>query len=353
MISLITSRKLLFSGFSKKSVIRMGCTVLFFAGTSLAVDTIEGRWSGRILRDRIKMVMTFDRGEKKSHDWDWTEHFEKDAFGGLEALEGSRFRLVREAGTIEFEGGFTGKRGQGRLTFLPSETFRSYLEDKGFDELTDRRMLTLCMTDVDREYVDELNRLGFSGFSTSCLIKLAIHDVSTEYIGEIRSMGYDDISLEKLIKFRIHGLDKAFVEDLRKAGYSDLSEEQLLKLSIHGVTSEYIREIRSFGLGDLSLPDILKFRIHGVTREYIDKMEKMGYRDLPAETLVKCRIHGVTPDFVRKIRKEGFEDISLSDLIKFRIHGIDTHFIRHVRTVLRIEDITVKKVVNLKIQGIG
>ena len=346
------NKEIYFHRLSLRILFSIGCLVGFVSSGLTTSDTIEGRWSGRILRDRIKIRMTFYEAGNKHNDWEWTEHFDRDAFSGLDERVGGRFKVIREAGTIDFEGGFTGKRSQGRFTFHPDEAFRSYLEDKEFDELTDRRMLTLCLTDVSREYVDGLGRLGFSGFSTSRLIKLAIHDVSTDYIEEIRSMGYEDISLEKLIKFRIHGLDKEFVEDLKKAGYADLSEEQLLRLSIHGVTSDYIQETRSFGLGDLSLSDILKFRIHGVTREYIEKMEKMGYHDLSAETLVRCRIHGVTPGFVRKIREAGFEDISLSDLTKLRIHGIDRDFIERVRKVLKEEKVTVKKVMSLKIHGI-
>ncbi len=310
---------------------RVVCRIIIGLGICLpcilkgmtTIHHIEGRWSARILRDRVRLRLTIREPEDRFEEWDWTQHFDWDAFTDLEMDEDGRFNIIREAGTIDFSGTFTGKRGKGHFVFNPGEDFRSLLQKKGLEKLTDKCMLKLCLMEVDGVYVQGLNDLDYSDISTSRLIKLGIHGVSLDYIREIRSMGFEEMNLARLTKFRIHGLDKAFVEGLENMGYSDLCESELLQLSIHGVTDEYIREVRSMGFEDLSLSQIRKFKIHGVSNKFILEMEALGYKNLSPSELVKCRIHGVTPRYINRLRADGFEDLTLSRLIKYRIHGIE------------------------------
>ena len=65
-------------------------------------------------------------------------------------------------------------------------------------------LLRFCLNDINREYVNDLQRLGYTEISTRKLEDLAIHGVSKDYIKQIHDLGFKDISVAKLLSFRIH-----------------------------------------------------------------------------------------------------------------------------------------------------
>lgn len=87
----------------------LGFIIVLSSGNLMALDRIEGRWSARILRNRVKIRLSYREIEDRFDEWDWTQHFTKDAFTELEEDEDGSFRLIREAGTLDFKGPFTGK----------------------------------------------------------------------------------------------------------------------------------------------------------------------------------------------------------------------------------------------------
>ncbi len=55
-----------------------------------------------------------------------------------------------------------------------------------------------------------------------------------------------------------------FIEKLQKLGYSHPEPDQLIAMRIHGVSPEYIAGLRSRGMKDLSVDQLVSLRIHGI-----------------------------------------------------------------------------------------
>ncbi len=113
------------------------------AFSPVAGETLEGRWSGRILRTEIKLRMTIRRDRNRFDDWEWGDYFEMDECIGLNDAGAKSFQIKRESGVVHFQGGFTGKRGSGTFTFEIDEGFKSFLKEKGFSGLDEKEFFYL------------------------------------------------------------------------------------------------------------------------------------------------------------------------------------------------------------------
>lgn len=127
-----------------------------------------------------------------------------------------RFELVREAGTIVFEGDVRNGRGTGFFTFTPDSGYLSRMAQLGYGDLSDTRKFVF-----------------------------AAHDVTTQYVTELQDLGYRDLPENDLVKFVIHGVSVDFIRGMNGLGYSDIAAEQLVKLRIHGVSPDWVRRIRA------------------------------------------------------------------------------------------------------------
>ena len=195
-------------------------------------QTIEGTWESRY-RDRddrwdeqrdVQLSLRIDtRG-----DGNWQSGFgiSSDELRGLSSSQASgtasdvTFEMVREAGTIRFEGDIRNGRGAGLFTFTPSQA-----------------------------YLDEMATLGFSGISNERQLTFALQDVTTDYVRELQALGYTSLSTRELTQFAIHGVSAEFIRGMNELGYREIEPKQLVQLRIHGVTPDYVRQVRA-ALGD-------------------------------------------------------------------------------------------------------
>lgn len=186
--------------------------------------TVEGTWSTRARerddgRQRIQLSLEIDRDDRGT--WNTGFAIDGDEFEGLSfeqargSVDDARFRMVRDAGTVAFEGVIRNGRGAGTFSFVPNQGWIGEMAALGFDELSE--------TEV------------FQG---------AIHDITTAYVGELRDLGYTELSEGQLFSFAIHGVTAEFIRELNDLGYDDIRAGQLTQLRIHGVTPEYVREVR-------------------------------------------------------------------------------------------------------------
>jgi hypothetical protein len=204
----------------------------------------------------------------------------------------ARFELVRDAGTIAFEGSFRDGVGAGHFRFTPSP-----------------------------EYLADIRRRGHDDLDAEGVFSLAVHDVSRRFIEELAALGYERLPLKTLRSFRVHGVTPEFARELQGLGYRGAPAEKLVKLRIHGATPEFVRELKSLGYDGLTLDELVKFRIHGVSPEFVRELKELGYSNVRPEDLVRMRIHGVSPEFIRRVRGEG--RVSVDRLVQMRIHGQD------------------------------
>ena len=75
-------------------------------------------------------------------------------------------------------------------------------------------MIFLCLNDINRKYLKELEKLGFSGIPASKLVDMAIHKVTIDFIKEAKDLGLKDLSISMIINFKIHGADKEYFESI-------------------------------------------------------------------------------------------------------------------------------------------
>jgi hypothetical protein len=223
------------------------------------------------------------------------------AFQGLSTTEGSSapFKLVREAGTFDFQGRFTDQQGTGTWKFSPDATYAKKLADLGLSQPKANEQTLLALFDVGPRRIQALKAEGVQVSSTDDLLQAGIFQITPDYARAMAKAGYPKLTLKELVQSRIHGVTPERIQALADVGFKALSQESLLSMNIHGVSPDFIREMRG-----------------------------LGFKDLDADTLVSLRIHGVTPAFVKEMRDQGFTGATADDFVSMRIHGIDSVFIR-------------------------
>jgi len=187
-----------------------------------AQATVEGTWSTRARENddgrrwiQLSMQLDDDTG-----NWGWTvdpEDLDGLDFGDFDAdVDDARFALVREAGTVTFEGRIRDGRGAGTFAFTPNAQWARDMQQLGFDDMSERRVF-----------------------------QSAIHDISTDYVRELQALGYDDLDQRDLFSFAIHRVTVDFIRQMNDLGYADIASRDLVTMRIHGVTPEWVREVRA------------------------------------------------------------------------------------------------------------
>jgi hypothetical protein len=263
----------------------------------LPQQAITGEWTAEVSRDKEdKIYLSLSRRTEKG---DTNNNGSNVSLAELQGLSREqmlspktdvRFRIVREAGTFDFEGTFSGGRGAGLWTLTPSQNFIAAMRARGFDNLTEEQLVSSAMLDVRTKTVDDLKAAGFNDLTIHDVFKATIFKVNAEYISELKSLGYENLTLEELVKARIFKIDAAFAREVQAMGYQHQSLESLVKLRIFKITPEFLREMRTAGLDNLSLEDAVKLKIFKIDPDFIQRAKASGYTDLDTEKLVRLRI---------------------------------------------------------------
>jgi len=273
--------------------------ILLLAAAAAAVEssgagTIDGLWVATVSESQVKFRLTvFGEGDKE--EWNTSLKLPRTGLSGLEFEKDHSFKLAGDAGTITFTGKFSGTKGSGSFTFVADSGFVSFLEGKKFGRIDDKHLFFLLTGNIDKAYIQELERLGYTDVSSSRLVELAIHRVSLDYIKTMQSFGWQNLTLSKVVEFKIHGITKEYVDEMVKIGFKDLTPSRIVELKIHGLAPVYVKDIRSAGFPDLSLRQVLEFKIHGIDKDYIQYCRELlkGKKELTPELVVKMKITGI------------------------------------------------------------
>ena len=241
--------------------------LLLWTLSALAATTpLSSTWTGKAYDDKLQLNFRFEEHGNMGLS------VPRSAFQGLNTADGTdtTFQLVREAGTLKFQGRFSGGEGAGHYQFEPNAT----------------------------------------------------------YLQEMAKLGYKDLSSKEQLQFALFDLGPARVKALAELGYTNIPHDDLLEVAIFQVTPEHIRELASVGLGKLDLDDLVATRIHGVTPEFIREVKDLGFANPTLDELLSMRIHGVTPRFVREIRDAGYPNVTIGQLVEMRVHAIDADYVR-------------------------
>ncbi|WP_242593718.1 4-hydroxy-3-methylbut-2-enyl diphosphate reductase [Corallococcus exiguus] len=227
-------------------------------------------------------------------------------FQGLSTAEGSSapFKLVREAGTLDFEGRFKDGQGVGTWRFTPDASFTKKLGELGIPKPDADEQLLLASVNVGPQRVQALAATGQKVTTVEELAQVGIFNVTPEYVRAMAAEGYPKLTLEQLVSSRIHNVTPERIQGLAAMGFKGQSLDSLPAMSIHGVTPDFIREMRGLGFKDLSADDLVAMRIHGVTSAFVKEMRDAGYENATAEDFISMRIHGIDSIFVRSMSKK-------------------------------------------------
>jgi hypothetical protein len=213
----------------------------------------------------------------------------------------ARFRLVRDAGSLDCDGIFRQGRGTGDCRFVPAAGFAQQLARRGIASPTEDQQFQLALHGAELGVADELIRQGYPSPTVQELVELGIFDVDVPLLKSLQAAGYRADSVKKLVQMKIHGVSPAYIGELAAIGpqYRKLPIDQLVQMKIHGVTPQRIREFAQLGYPALDRRQLVAMAIHGVTPDYVRDMAGAGYRNLTPEQLVNMRIHGVSAEMAR------------------------------------------------------
>ncbi|QRK10711.1 4-hydroxy-3-methylbut-2-enyl diphosphate reductase [Archangium violaceum] len=253
-----------------RNPIPLFAAVLLWTLSALAASPNTGTWTATAREDKLNLSFRFEERSQMGLT------VPRSAFQGLNTADGAdtKFQLVREAGTLNFEGRFSGGEGAGHYQFAPSASYRQEMAKLGYTEISPLEQLQLAIFDVGPARVKALAELGYTKMSHDQLLQVAIFQVTPEHIRELAGLGYLKLTFDELLSTRIHRITPQFISEAKGLGLGELSLEDLLTMRIHRVTPEYVREIREAGYPDVTLKQLVEMRIHAIDANYVRSLSR-------------------------------------------------------------------------------
>ena len=181
-----------------------------------------------------------------------------------------RFRVERDAGDFEFDGGFYRGRGTGTFRYHPDRRFVDTLRALGVEalgEVGDHELKNLAYSDVGAEAVREFRALGFASLTKRDLLELAVRQVSPEYARALQALGVPDANTVRgIVELRFLDMPVAYVRALADAGVRGIPARQLVAMRRNAVTADFVRRVREGGARDLSPESLIELRRQELTR---------------------------------------------------------------------------------------
>ena len=210
-----------------------------------------------------------------------------------------KFRIAREAGTIECEGNFQNGKGAGTFRFTANPQFIAAMKTRGFDfnapsrrgnnESLENRLFAATTVNVTTALADDLLSANFGKLGVDDLFAAAIFKIDSKFMREIKATGFPNLDFNDLVKARIFKIDADYVKQISAANFKSSDFESLVKMKIFKITPEYIAEVRGAGFPNLNIEDLVKMRIFKIDSAFIQRAKADGV-PLNVEDLVQRRI---------------------------------------------------------------
>ena len=270
--------------FQAGSRLAFALIIIVFGSYIIAAQQVTGTWSARTKAQspdkiHISFALESERGNKNQHG----SAYALSELQGLSSLQPDgpvSFSLVRDAGTIEASGTFSGGKGSGTFRFIPNNGFVDAMRSRGFDfaaesngkgsqSTMEERLFVAATLNVTIALADDLRSANFPDLGVDDLYKAAIFKIDGNFMREMAATGFPNLSMEDLVKARIFNINAEFVRGIKDMGFGADNFEHLVKYSIFKVTPEYLNELRGAGLYDLDPEDVVKLRIFKIDAEYV------------------------------------------------------------------------------------
>jgi hypothetical protein len=145
-----------------------------------------------------------------------------------------RFELVRDAGTIRFDGYVASGGGGGTFEFVPNPNFADRMSSSGYSALTPEKTFLCAVYDVGLDFARDIQRTGLEGVTLENLIRLAGPGITADWIRQVQSLGYPKLSVEDAIRLRGHGITPDYIREARRR-FKDISINDLIRLKGAGI----------------------------------------------------------------------------------------------------------------------
>jgi beta-lactamase regulating signal transducer with metallopeptidase domain len=258
-----------------------------------AIQPVVGP-GGTVLPDRIQLTFLDSGGRINSS----TVVFDPSVFRGLTAAQMTspiqtavRFDVVREAGTIVFEGYFNSGHGSGTLVFQLNPDFRGQMSGFGFQDISDNQ-----------------------------LFNMAVHDIGPRYAGELRAAGVMVSSAAQLLSMRIQGVTSEYIRDMQQLGFS-LDPREWINIRVQGMTPDYVREMRQL-FPSASIRELLNMRVQAIWPDYVQEIRQI-YPSASVRDVINLKVQAIFPDYLREIRQI-YPSASIKDVVNMKIRGVMT-----------------------------
>jgi len=350
-------------------------SALPFSGINLR----EGSWFLSIRDNKMEFEL---RSEEEDHDWETSFTVEKSEIDPFPGSGNVEFKLVREAGTMNFKGQFDGRQGFGHFQFHPDSVYFAAIEKLGIEDLDDNREHAFFQLNIKKDYIAMLQRNGYTPLREHEVISLSamhidedflkywkgsgvagtdqIHSLITlkamhidpAYVEELKAAGYDHLSVHQLVSLKAQHIDGRYIRSMGAVGSdSPITPEDLVSFKAMQIDSAYLASLRQWGYDHLTRSEIRSLYAMHVTADYIKGFRDAGFTNIPARTLVSFKSAGVTPDFVKGFRDLGYTDLELGRLLSLRSMGITPDFIKNFHKI-GYDNIPVHVLTSLKASGV-
>jgi hypothetical protein len=290
--------------------------------------SVTGDWRVDFDRGKPDLVsLTMIRGNPRTGDG--TRSDGPVALGELQGLtreqafgtgQPVKFRIVREGGTFECEGTFSGGKGSGTWRLIPNESFVAAMRSRGYSLSSDKEIFESALFGVSVKAIDDLKSAGYDRMPFDKLIETRIFDVNPELIEELRAAGYTNLPLDELVEVRIFKIDRKFIDEIQSLGFGRLPLRQLVDMRSQNVTPEYVREMRAAGF-NLSPHELVDFKVFGVTTGFIKGLKDEGYSSITPREIVELKVYKIDADFIRRAKAKGFPRVTIDQLVNMRMSG--------------------------------
>ena len=348
----------------------------------------EGSWFVTSRGDELEFEL---RAGNDEHNWGSTFTVKKNEIDPFPGQGTVTFKLVREAGVMNFKGQFDGQQGFGHFQFQPDPAYFQALKQMGVEDLDENNEESFFFRNVKKDYVAMLQRNGYMPMSWHNVTSFAARDIDEDflksmkgagieglddphslvtlktrhidraYIDSLRAAGYEHLTVRDLISlnarhidgqyvramgagrsdsyipphelmaYKTSGIDSAYLASLRKLGYAPLDRHDIFALHSMHVTADFIKGFQDAGLTNLPLHTLLSFKANGITPEYAKAFHDLGYSDIETNRLVSLKSMGITPDFVQEFHKIGYDHIPLNLLTSLKSMGIDAAYVAKMK----------------------
>lgn len=232
------------------------------------------------------------------------------------------FRIVRESGTFNCEGYFSGGKGAGFWTLVPSQSFVAAMSSRGYVNLTDEDLLKAALHNLTTKYIEDLKSTGYDRLTFRQLLRAATHEITISYIREMQTAGFQSLTMEQLVRARNHDIDSQFIKEVQAMGFDKQTLESLIRLRNHEITRGFIAQMQLAGFDNLSVEELIKLKNHEITPEFINSLKAEGFSNISLSTAIRLKNHEIDGDYIRRVKAKGFTNVTLDQLIKLRSNDI-------------------------------